>query len=343
MKIDTTILQSIQNEIDKAKKIAVLGHHHPDGDSMGGSGAVYTFLKNMGKEVGLLMPSQFSPSLAWMPNVGEIIRYDLDKNAFEKSINEADLVFCVDYNEAGRTGAAEAVLKNSPATKIVLDHHPNSGSYGNYIICETSVSSASEVVYEVLSKLNNAEKYICKTVAENLFTGIMTDTICFSVNSSRPRTFEIAAKLLKFGLDKDKIYGNVNFNFSEQRMRLMGFILDSKMNILPEYNLAYAVLSLKDQEKYNYKHGDAEGLVNLPLSIKGVDASVLFIEKEDYVKLSLRSTNDFDVNKLARLHFNGGGHQRAAGGKLDDISGEAATALLLKVLPDFYADYKGQK
>jgi len=167
----------------------------------------------------------------------------------------------------------------------------------------------------------------------------MTDTICFSVNSSRPRTFEIAAELLKFGLDKDAIYGAVNFNFSEQRMRLMGYFLDTKMQIIPECKTAYATLTLEDQAKYNYKHGDSEGLVNLPLSIEGINSSVLFIEKDDYVKLSLRSTNDFDVNKLARKHFNGGGHQRAAGGRLSETNGAEAEAHLLKVLPPFYKDF----
>lgn len=308
-------IKNIKQILSKAKKISILGHHAPDGDAVGGSLALYNVLKKAGYNVQILMPSELLNYLNFLPNADEIIIHSQEKSKAENIIEKSDVIICIDFNEAKRTEKLKNILISSKAVKIIIDHHQKSVNFADYILLDTKSSSASEVVYEFIYLLE-MDSFMNKNIASCLYTGIMTDTINFSVNSSRKRTFEIVGNLLDFGVDKDKIYANIYNNYSVSRMRLAGYVLDKKMKILQKYNIAYIILSKKELEKYNYKNGDHEGFVNFPLSIKGINISCFFIEKNDFIKLSLRSTGIFDVNKLSRKYFNGGGHINAAGGKL---------------------------
>jgi phosphoesterase RecJ-like protein len=154
-----------------------------------------------------------------------------------------------------------------------------------------------------------------RSVAECIYTGMMTDTGSFTYNSNKPEIYTIIGELIKKGIDKDDIYRKVNQVYSENRIRMMGYVLYEKMKVMKEYGAALITLSKEELNRFHYEQGDTEGFVNLPLSIEGIYFSTFIREDEDYVKISLRSVGDFPCNKFASEYFNGGGHKNASGGE----------------------------
>ena len=126
----------------------------------------------------------------------------------------------------------------------------------------------------------------------------------------------MASLVIRKGISLDDLGKRVFGSYSESRMRLMGEMLRNQMVVLPDLKAAYMVLSKKIQEEYNYMRGDSEGFVNLPLLIDGVGVSALFTEDDDFIRVSLRSQGEVSVNALSNKYFNGGGHERASGGRL---------------------------
>ncbi|MCF6364732.1 MAG: bifunctional oligoribonuclease/PAP phosphatase NrnA [Bacteroidales bacterium] len=318
-----------------SKKIVIIGHHNPDGDALGGSLGLYNTLLNTKHGVSVIMPSKPTDFLLWMPNSEEIIVFNEKEEDATVKLNDADIIFCIDFNEASRTERAEDILRDAKGIKILIDHHPGPQVDAEFILSDTSVSSASELVYEFI---NNTvlKDFFEKDAATCIYTGIMTDTLNFSVNSSRQETFKIAGKLLSFGIDKDFIYDKVYNNFSINRLKLVGYLLYKKMEVIEKHNIAYIVFTKEEQQKFNFTEGDHEGIVNMPLSVSGIRASVIAIEHDNFIKLSLRSKGDVDVNKLSRKYFNGGGHKNAAGGKIYKPI-EKAETYLNKSIDEFYS------
>lgn len=308
------IFKEIQEKILKSSNIVITAHDNPDGDAMGSSLSLYLLFKQLGLNVTVVVPNDMPEFLHWMPGYQSVMYFHTQKNKVKHIIKDADLIFCVDYNALSRLGNMEKTVGKSSATKILIDHHPNPSDFADYTFSETSVSSASELVFEFINNVGFT-KYINKEVSECLFVGIMTDTGAFSFNSSSPRTYDIISLLLKQGVDKDKIYENIYNNFSQHKLRLLGYCLSEKMTVLPEYKTGYITLTMAERKEYNYIPGDIEGVVNYPLSIGGVVFAVFFFEKEDHVKISLRSKGDFPANEFATKYFIGGGHKNAAGAK----------------------------
>ena len=313
--ISEKVLENTKNAIETASNIVIVTHMNPDGDAIGSSLGLYHFLKLSGKSVTVITPNSYPDFLHWLPGDDDVVDFDRKSKKASRLIGEADTFFLLDFNELKRIGKmGEVVSKNKTATKILIDHHPNPVEKCTIELSDIRVSSTAELVFHLLSLLNN-ELVSDINVSECLFTGIMTDTGCFSFNSSRPSTFEAVSALLKSGINKDKIYDNLYNNFSDDRMKLLGFSLDKRMTVIPEYKTAYISLTMEEMKMYNFSVGDSEGFVNFPLSIKGVVFTVLFLEKKGYVKLSLRSKGDFPANEVAKKYFNGGGHKNAAGGE----------------------------
>jgi len=333
-KISQNDIELLSNSIKKAKNIVITGHQNPDADCVGSALGLYHFLKEIGSNVEVILPNRYPKSLTWMPSAKEVLIYEWQTDKAERLIREADLIFSVDYNDFSRTGKMCELLENASATKVIIDHHPQPETYYDISFSDISVSSASELVYAVISLLKE-EIEIPFASSECLMTGIITDTGCFAYNSSNPDTYQIVSKLLEVGVDKDRIKSNVFDNFSIDRTRLMGFILSEKMKVYPEYRTAVIPLTSQEKELFNYEIGDSEGFVNLPLSIENIIFSVFLMEHEGMVKMSFRSKGSFDVNKLARAHFNGGGHRNAAGGK--DMLNDMETILMKieQLLPEY--------
>ncbi|MFP4046309.1 MAG: DHH family phosphoesterase [Bacteroidales bacterium] len=315
------IMENIKNgQIDNVKdylkncnNIMIVTHYNPDGDAIGSSLALYKYLKNKGFEVDVVVPNEYPKFLHWLPNNEKIIIYENDKRFVDNKLSKANLLFFIDFNVLDRIQGMETVIKQSNLPKILIDHHPNPENSFDITISDTSVSSTAELLYELLYKLSG-ENSIDYEIAECLYTGIMTDTGSFSYNSSLPATYYVVSRLLETGIDKDKIYWNVYDNYSTDRMRLLGYCLNKKMNVFERYAAACISITTDELEMFNYNIGDSEGFVNYPLAIKGIVFSVIFIEQKDHIKISFRSKGNFHANKFAENHFNGGGHRNAAGG-----------------------------
>jgi phosphoesterase RecJ-like protein len=311
--IPDNIIEDLKSKLLTVKNIVITTHANPDGDAIGSSLGLYHCLKNKGFNVDVVTPNGYPEFLQWMDDNDKVVKFSDNKKEAKLLIDKADIIFCLDFNSLDRTGDLEDTLKFALASKVLIDHHPMPEDFAEITISDTSVSSTAELVYNVIEKLS-FETYVDKSSAEALYAGIMTDTGCFSYNSSNPNTFRVVSELLRIGIDKDKVYGKVFYNFSAERMRLMGYSLNDKMVVIPELKTAYIAITEAELEKYNFQPGDTEGLVNLPLSIKGIVFSAIFIEKPDQVKISFRSKGSFDTNIFARENFNGGGHVNASGG-----------------------------
>ena len=308
-------VQELLKKLDKKKQnIVIVTHRNPDGDAMGSSCALYNYFKQLGHQVNIIIPNNYPQFLNWLPNIKDTLIYEWHKKKCDHIFRQCDILFAVDFNGLSRIREFQEQITPVDCFKILIDHHPNPEDFADLTHCDTSVSSACELVYLFLKSLNGQGR-INSEIAECIYTGIMTDTGNFSFNSSKRQTFEIVGDLLDLGIEKDKIFSFVYNNYSIDRMKLMGHCLHETMEYLPEYNTAFIKLTQEDIKKYNFKVGDSEGFVNIPLSIKGVIMSVLFTEKDDIVKLSLRSKGSFAVNKIADEYFSGGGHINAAGGE----------------------------
>lgn len=304
----------INRKITGAAKIAIISHVNPDGDAIGSSLAMYHFLNKPDNSVTVIMPDEYPDFLKWLPGSKEIVIFSKKRTAATAILQEADLIFILDFNTPARAGKASEILTGSKAYKILIDHHPDPDSFADLVFSDTVASSTAELVYRFIESAGQSDR-IDEISATCIYTGIMSDTGSFSYNSSQPETYRILSELLKKGIDKDNIYYKVYDNFSESRLKLLGYCLDRKMVVLPEYRTAYMSLSLDEKKKYNYVRGDSEGFVNYPLSVKGIDFVAFFMENNDHVKISFRSKGRFDTNSFAGKNFDGGGHANASGGE----------------------------
>jgi len=314
LKSEVERVEEFKNLLESSKSIVITTHHNPDGDAVGSVLGLYHTLKSIGYPVIAITPNGFPEFLSWMPGSDQVIRYSEQKYNAVNYILSADTIICLDFNGFKRTEEMSDVLMQSKAKKVLIDHHPQPESKFDLQFSFVEVSSTAELVYEVLSSCFG-DNVVTLDAAICLFVGIMTDTGSFSYACSRGRTFQISGDLIAKGVDVEKVQGLVYNNFTADRMRLLGFSLNDRMKVYPEYKSACISLTKEDLKNFKHKIGDTEGFVNLPLSIKGVIFSVLFVEHDSFIKVSLRSRGTFPVNTVSQNHFNGGGHKNAAGGK----------------------------
>ena len=308
----------LRSLVAEADTIVLCCHQNPDGDAMGamlGWGAV---MQHLGKELLMVVPDMFPDYLQWLPNTEKVVRYDKRKDFVDTVLKIADLVFCLDFNSLSRTDAMEEALKNSPAKKVLIDHHPNPDVDTTLCFSRPEASSASELVFRIVWQMGLFEE-LGKHYAVPVYCGMMTDTGGFTFNSNDPDVFFIISQLLTKHINKDKIYRNVYHNYSEHRLRMVGFVLCNRLVVDDKRHAAYYTLTRADQKQFHFVKGDAEGLVNMPLQIKGLKLSISLredTERENLVWVSLRSVDAFPCNKVAAQFFNGGGHLNASGGRV---------------------------
>lgn len=318
--------------LDSADNILLISHINPDGDAIGSQLALYHYLNSKGKKAGMMCPNNLQEFLKWMDGSDKINVFIRKRKKCISLIESADLILMMDFNQPNRLGEAEEFVIRSSATKVIIDHHLEPKDFANLIISDPSSCSTSELVHEMVTLMNGGP-FLNKSYSEDIYVGIITDTGNFEHGSYTGRTLRIIAGLLESGIDKDQLLNIVYNNFSADRMRLMGLALKERMTVLSEYRTAYISLTKKDLADFNHVKGDTEGFVNLPLSIKGINFSVLFIEKDNFVKLSFRSKGKFPVNEFASRYFTGGGHRNASGGEFYDTL-ENTIKYFLKVLEE---------
>jgi len=328
------LITKVKKAIDNVDKIVIVAHIGPDGDAIGASLALWHYLMTIEKEPVVIVPNTFADFLAWMPGSDCVLNYDDHKEKSDELIAAAELIFTLDFNTASRMGKMADAVLNAPADKILVDHHLHPDNFAKIRVSYPEISSTSELIFRLICRMGDFSM-INLACAECIYTGMMTDTGGFTYNSNNQEIYAIIAELIKIGIDKDDIYRKVFNTYSVDRMRLMGFCLFNKMKVYPEYRAALITVTGKELYQFNYITGDAEGFVNIPLSIAGVDFSVFMREDTDKIKISLRSQGTFPANKVAADLFNGGGHLNAAGG-------ESSLSLLetVKKFEDALPEYK---
>ncbi|NLO71535.1 MAG: bifunctional oligoribonuclease/PAP phosphatase NrnA [Porphyromonadaceae bacterium] len=309
------LIHKVKREIEDAEKIVMVSHFGPDGDSLGASLGMWHFLMTLEKAPTVIVPTPPPNFLMWMPGADKILVYVLQKKEADKIIEAADLIFALDFNTPSRLAMMEEAVVASKARKVMIDHHLNPDKdFTDVIISYPQISSTSELIFRLICRMGHFSD-INLGCAESIYTGMMTDTGGFTFNSNHEEIYSIIHELIKIGVDKDIIYRKVYDTFSEQRMRLQGYCIYKKMKVYPEYQAALITLTREEMEEFQYENGDAEGFVNIPLSIREVIFSVLMREDPGKIKVSLRSQGTFPANKFAEEIFNGGGHLNASGGE----------------------------
>ena len=315
--IEQTNIDKVEQWLNDYNKIVIISHVSPDGDAIGSSLGMYHFLKSLEKDVTVIYPNAFPDFLKWLPGIESVLKYDRNREVANKKIAEAEIICCLDFNALSRVDAMKEAIENSTAKKLMVDHHLNPEPFCDVTISHPSISS--ELVYRLITRLGD---YIDMTLecAQCIYTGMMTDTGGFTYNSNNKEIYYIISSLLAKGIDKDDIYRKVYNTYSEDRLRLMGYVLYEKLQVFDKFNAALIWLTKEEQKKFNYVKGDTEGFVNIPLSIKHVKFSVFLREdtEKNMIKVSLRSVGKFPCNKVAQDFFNGGGHLNASGGEVYD-------------------------
>ncbi len=296
------------------KKIVITMHQKPDGDAMGSSLGLFHFLKDQ-HQVTVISPTNWAGFLSWMPDCKSVLDYERETEKCNEIIEQAELIFCLDFNILSRTKKMEEVLSNAKAQKILIDHHqqPQEEMFA-FGESNTQKSSTAEMVYDFIMESEQKDNLSILT-AECLYAGVMTDTGSFRFPSTSASVHKMVAHLKETGMEHSKVHESLFDNFSENRFRFIGNVLMNRMEVLYEYNTALITIPQTDLVKYDIKTGDTEGLVNFPLSIQGIKLAAIIIDRGEERKCSFRSKGDFDVNIFARTYFNGGGHRNAAGGQ----------------------------
>jgi phosphoesterase RecJ-like protein len=309
------VLNEIFPLLSEPKKIAITFHQKPDADAMGSGLGLYNFLIQFGHTVSVISPTNWPSFLNWMPGAKKVFDFELQKEETLNVLEKTDWLFCLDFNVLSRTKNMEPVIEGLNCTRILIDHHQQPQTeFFDYGWSDVNKSSTAEMVFDFIMASGNEEK-INSEVAECLYAGVMTDTGSFRFNSASSDVHKMVAKLKERGLNHSQVHENLFDNFLETRYRFFGNTLLNRMELFYEYNTALIAIPQKDLIRFNVKTGDTEGLVNFPLSIKGIRLAAVIIDRGDERKSSFRSKGGFDVNSFARKYFNGGGHFNAAGGK----------------------------
>ncbi len=319
MTIEKQELERLRTLIEEPERnIVIVSHTNPDGDAVGSSLAWRDLLCSLGlgHRVTCIVPNKYPYFLDWMPGINSvrIFKYD-ESGETRRAVEEAHLIFCLDFNAISRLEKlSEAIESNTTAKRILIDHHLAPTAGFDVSISQPQSSSTCFLVYELIEALYGTEK-ITADMAANLYVGMMTDTGNFSFSFLTPALYRSVAVLAETGIDIPGIHNAVYNAFTEGRARLFGFAIDRKMKLTHNGMAAYMSLMEGEMRRFDFQQGDSEGFVNYALTIKKVHMSAIFIAQRKFIRVSLRSRGDVDVNLFARRYFNGGGHHNAAGGK----------------------------
>ncbi len=333
--MNATDIKQIKAVLAHPKKIVIVSHRNPDGDAYGSSLALYHYLLKLKHDVIVISPNECPDFLKWLPGEDQVLTFENNQKTSTKLLQEAEFIFTLDFNALHRVGKQmQEVLEHVTATFIMIDHHQQPDDYAKFMYSDPDICSTSQMIYHFFEKID-ALQHIDKTIATCLYTGIVTDTGSFKYQSTTSETHRITASLIDMDIEHTKIHNQLYDTNSYNRLQLLGRALQN-LKVLPEYHTAYISLSQREMNTHHFKKGDTEGFVNYALSLKGVVLAVIFIEdqKQGIIKMSLRSKGKFSVNLLARSHFNGGGHENAAGGRGDD-SLQDTISKFLKIIPDY--------
>ncbi len=329
-------IERLAQLLARSKTITIVSHHNPDGDAMGSSLGLAHVLRNTGKQVTVIMPNTPAQYLQWMPGAQEVVVFEADKAQANAIIAKTDLLFCLDFNRPDRVRDLEGAIR-SAKKRVMIDHHQEPEDFADVAISDVKASSTAQLVHDVVVALGYAD-FIQEDAATCLYTGMVTDSGSFRYRNTTSHTMRVAAALMDKGVDIDVVHSSISDDNTVERLKLLGFTLDQRMDVREELSSVILWLGKEDLERFNYRPGDTEGIVNYGLSISGIRLSAFFMERADGIKLSLRSKGMLPVNELMKEHFEGGGHINAAGGQTKESMPDAIQRFV-SLLPDFLARY----
>ncbi len=301
-------IRQIVEAIRARHRFVVSSHSRPDGDSIGSQLAMAYALRELGKEAHVVNFDPAPPPLMAFPGVPEIVLTADVPGDFDAAI----VMECGDLARTGVAGLDRGFIIN-------IDHHPGNTEYGQINWFDASAAACGEMVYDLVCALGTP---MTRNIATHLYLAILTDTGSFHYSNITPRTFDICSDLLKSGIDPVEIARSVYDSNNMGRLKLFGAVL-SAMQIDATGRIAIVYLDHEMARAAGGTYEDTEGLINLPLTVKDIQAVVFFkqIEGEEY-RVSMRSKGNIDIGSIAK-EFNGGGHKNAAGcavtGAIDNL------------------------
>jgi phosphoesterase RecJ-like protein len=327
-------LVSLSNLLTQPQHIVITTHHKPDGDAMGSSLGLYNYLIQQGHHAKVIAPTDYPDFLNWMPGNEEVIIYTENKDVSANLIANASLIFCLDFNNLSRINDMGELVRASKAQKVMIDHHLEPEDFDDYRHWDIKACATAQLVYDFIANLLKHKELINADVASCLYTGIMTDSASFRLPNTTSGVHRVVADLIDAGAVNWRIHELVYNSASENRLRFLGHCLTNCLEILPEYNTAIIAVNKQDIEKYDVNTGDTEGIVNYALAIASIRLAAFIVERDDKVKLSLRSKGEFPANEICKKYFSGGGHRNAAGGQSDDSLQQVVEQFKL-ILPEY--------
>lgn len=316
MQIAKDKIDALRAMLENSRRVVILSHTNPDGDAIGSSLAWAEVLKRHGHEVTCIIPNKYPYYLDFMPGIESVVIYKGDNDGVAmKAIKDADIIFCLDFHTMTRLdGLGDIIDSNQHAKRVLIDHHLDPSEDFDLMLSYPKASSTCYLVALIVENMYDTAS-ISATMAENLFVGMMTDTGNFAFSSVTPDLFRMVSVLAATGIDIPNIHNNVYNSFTESRARLFGYVINRKMRIFHNGTVAHMSLTEEEMRRFWFQQGDSEGFVNYPLTIKKMKMSAMFTQHTDFIRVSLRSRGNIDVNLFAQRYFNGGGHKNAAGGK----------------------------
>jgi len=332
-------IDSFLPQLDNPRKIVITTHPNPDADALGSSLSLFHFLKARGHDVVVITPTDYPEFLNWMPGNLKVITYNEESHGeISKIIGQSEIIFCLDFSALKRLKEMEPMIRESKATKVLIDHHLDPEHFAEFGMSDTKAAATAELIYDFFLKLDGKSE-ITHDIADCIYAGILTDTGSFKHASTSAKVHRTVAELIELGANVSKVNQNIYDTNSVGRLRFIGYALLEKLVVRQDLNIAYFVINASEFERFGLKSGDTEGLVNYALSIKGIVMATIIIERDDEVKLSFRSFGDYAVNLFANDHFNGGGHKNASGGSSkEDL--DTTVKNFEALIKDFKTKYK---
>lgn len=327
-------IDAIGELLQLPQTVLITTHQNPDGDAMGSSLGLAGYLRKKGHQVTVITPTDYPHNLTWISGAESVIAFEEKvRPQVSQLIEAATVIFCLDFSSLNRIKELAPLVQQANAKKVMIDHHLEPESFADLAYWDTSAASTTQLVFQLITQLGD-QLLINKPIAEALYTGLMTDTGSFRHPSTTGDVHRMAAVLVDLGIDVSQIHRRIFDDVSLDKLRFLGYVLNEKLKVLPEYRFAYITLTEQELKRYRSKSGDTEGMVNYALAVEGVVAAAILIDRGEEIRLSFRSIGDFSVRELTSRHFNGGGHKNAAGGR-SHLSLAETEDWLLSILPQY--------
>ncbi len=327
-------IDAIGRLLAEPQTVLITTHQNPDADAMGSSLALAGYLRKKGHRVTVVTPTEYPQNLHWMAGNDSVIAFDEKQRVVvSQLIDEASAIFCLDFSAIDRIKELAPMVRQARAKKVLIDHHLEPESFADLALWSPAAAATAELIFQLITELGDQD-LIDVPIAECIYAGLMTDTGSFRHSNTTGNVHRIAGTLIDIGIDVSTIHRRIFDNVSLDKFRLLGYVLNEKLKVLPEYRFAYITLTEDELKTYRSKTGDTEGMVNYALAVQGVVMAAILIDRGEEIRISFRSVGDFSVRDLASAHFNGGGHRNAAGGRSKLTLAETEQQVLA-VLPQY--------